>query len=1441
MAEKDNKLKTAAKPAVKPTTPTAKPAASTAKTTLQRTARPAPAAPTSRSNTVASSSTPAPAKPANAVKPTAKSAAANAKTTASPEKRAVSNTKSAQTTVRPAPVATRPAAKAVASTQPKTSATAANKEVKPAVAATIKPNSGVKQQTEKSVKVAAITKQESKKRNQTINKQKPQKNVARKSSNAETAIDSKQRMRIIIMSAVACVLALILVISLIAGVNSCGADKGPMFSSNNPPSVLPTQIVGNDKPVSPSQNVLSPVDPSNPELKDSFKNEFTGTSLVGYSGKVTGTVERVKPIDELKNEGLPDYPKYGYTLSNVLGSGEDKVAARQALIAESSYLTATGTRNAGGGGYTWMDKDGYLYSGTTADPVPALDSDTNEHRQLYKHSASVGLYLGDVADDEPGIVKKVTMRPRGYYGYSVTGIYAPAGEVIKIQMTEADMIATGGIKIHIGQALYNDKANNIWAKKNQMQRIPHLLNTMSVNTSTATLQNGIYTAYIGSFIGGPIYICNENVTFSATISGGVKYSHFILGYTTKEEFEENATSSAPYFDMEVWNFGMLHSGPKYYARGFTYEDIYKAAVLWEKVSTVTTTGSSQGIVFLYDPFVAAGAAVAFPGQRAVNCPAGWMRDSLNYNGLVSSGSWGNFHEYHHNFQGYGVGNGGEVTNNAMTLVSYALFTKISSKRGISSFGAQGLGGWNNYTSATWALEETLKIARKNESPSNGNQGLALYATLLHNFGANNFIQAKINQRGGQLYQTYFTAWQNVTHNNMSYYFKDVLGGVTASVANELANKNYPMFVPVSCVYQTGRSYMYDGQKQYFKTMQPYVIPYGVPFNIDLSRYNSPNGQYSSGSIVIPEGFDYRIKSVTSPEHGSVKVTDKYNVLFTPDENLHSGQILVTLEIVKKDGAFKVDDVDLILEFEQSHETNKMTLERTTYSYTSDNMFTDAQEAYENNYGTYENSITADHSNPTQNCNTDIWFYPDTQANRDKYPNSPDSHFVKDNTITELRGKLYFEDEGTYRIFLRGRLNCAFYYSTDGGKTYVQGATIKDTSVPANSHLFRPGNAETYVDIEIETQTWIYFKTVLIVQSSPMVSYVGLGMTKWTVPMFTIQEIKDADGNVIETKYFDYQGNEVTEEEANNASPIAPSTTAQPSYVNAYRTDYEFPSNNDFETEYFYVRAHTYTYSTEYSVTTKDFPDISSLSNNCLPDNPIQNLFDDNPNNYCSSLDVVSETAPMEMTIDLGKTITANRFVLTGFLYNNSANKNQTPNSITLYLGDSPDNLTEITSFDNGTVTGITLQFNFETTTFRYYKLVVRKTVEGRYASITSIKFLNNISNGTQIAPSNSSLIFKGNWSSVQTQSTFGYAYLGHTNDTVKFEFTGTRLGLLSSSEFGKQFEVYIDGKKADSIDLKKDNGAFAVSYMSALLENGKHSVIIKCIGEASIDSVVVYQ
>ena len=62
--------------------------------------------------------------------------------------------------------------------------------------------------------------------------------------------------------------------------------------------------------------------------------------------------------------------------------------------------------------------------------------------------------------------------------------------------------------------------------------------------------------------------------------------------------------------------------------------------------------------------------------------------------------------------------------------------------------------------------------------------------------------------------------------------------------------------------------------------------------------------------------------------------------------MSSGKIIVTLKITDDMGVItNIDDVDLVLEFEQTHEMNKMTLDRTTYTFSPERMYTDAEEAY----------------------------------------------------------------------------------------------------------------------------------------------------------------------------------------------------------------------------------------------------------------------------------------------------------------------------------------------------------------------------------------------------------------------------------------------------------------------------------------------------------------
>ena len=60
-----------------------------------------------------------------------------------------------------------------------------------------------------------------------------------------------------------------------------------------------------------------------------------------------------------------------------------------------------------------------------------------------------------------------------------------------------------------------------------------------------------------------------------------------------------------------------------------------------------------------------------------------MRAALDAEGAVENPSdafWGAIHEFNHHFQRFGFAPGDEVTNNAVSLVEYSLFTRISSNR-----------------------------------------------------------------------------------------------------------------------------------------------------------------------------------------------------------------------------------------------------------------------------------------------------------------------------------------------------------------------------------------------------------------------------------------------------------------------------------------------------------------------------------------------------------------------------------------------------------------------------------------------------------------------------------------------------------------------------------------------------------------------------------------
>lgn len=1115
------------------------------------------------------------------------------------------------------------------------------------------------------------------------------------------------------------------------------------------------------------------------------------------------------------NEGLAEYPSFGSVFSTN-GSQARSDVYNENLKLTSGFTSFYGISPAKDWYlYNMMDKNGNLLKidlGTASTPADAVDSGMD----LYKHTAANGMYFGNVSDTEPAVVKRITTNGK-QYGTIVTGLYAPAGEVVKVEMP-ASSLRDRNIYISIGQTLGNGTANGIPATTGKkFVRMPIISNRFRMNKTTSYYDavTDTYSFYIGSHFGGPIYLLPNDVNskpdlgeFTFTISGAVNYRHYILGVTTKEEFEYVSKSSAPYFDMEVsWNEGVRHSGPLKYASMFNYEQLTNVAVLWEKIGLVSNQfpnwcATGGNIVYAYDDYVVSGAAVALCGNRTVDAPYDWMTGSLNYEYFVTNGSWGNIHEYNHHYQKFGLsGDSNEISNNAVNLLEYALFTKISSQRTLDG----SLGGWNAYTMPQYGLQylvNTNAAADENGTNRTAHTSLHVYAAILHNIGADAFIASG---RSGATPDGYYKNLCNGTHLDMTYFFNEVLNINTAETAsgNTIAAssveavkaKKYPMFVPVNTVYQVGKVWEKDGVKQYARTAQPFV--YGVgDFTLDFENY-----------LVIPQGFTYKIKSVTQPQNGSIQKVDDLHLLYKPNDQKVSGEFFVTLEVTKDDNAFEVEDVELIINLEQAN-----ILQRTTWSYTAENMpsvssVDDLVAVYSGLKATDANAKVGSNVNPVQNSNTEIWG---------AYTTDP-------NSIMEVKGSLYINSEGKYRIALRGRRYALLYLSYDGGKTYKD--VIKLTYHESGAD-FMPND---YVDVNLASGCWVDFKAVLLNDYAN--AYIGVGIGKFGA---------DADG-------------ESTTETVNVA------------YANAYKDENYLPKL------YFAPSYATPNYSYTYSETYSDGQTlVDSKYAYSVNDNPkynlnidysLANIFDSDENNcFWSTGNTFGDNSysaenPFEITVDIGKIVEANTFTI--YYPTASGFAQYYATSFKVYAGETLGEMKLVYETENGDKMYNAMVVKLDKPIkLRYYKFVVSdaskrsdkqfalRKLEWSYSAMGEIvsadaKALDYYEHDKVVE--RDAVAYSGNWIQQAAFCSFGTVKVGKSSSSATFKFEGTQLAVFSvfGSEYGS-YEIYIDGKKVKTADISKGDGVGLV-YMSELLPDGKHTVTIKGkVGSFNLDSFVVF-
>lgn len=773
------------------------------------------------------------------------------------------------------------------------------------------------------------------------------------------------------------------------------------------------------------------------------------TSKIGQTTQILGTVSRNIP-SSTSNEGLNSrYPIYGTSLSNITEEEKDNI------LQEDSLLRASSTT------YNSMDSEGNLY----------LD-DVSIGRKLYKHTSSIGMYYGDVSDSEQAVIAKVSIKPNEVRNY-LTGLYAPAGEVVKIEISSEDLEKIGSLTVVVGQTSHRNVNNNIWKARNDFSRMPNIGNIMKIEDTVG---------YVGNYLGGPIYLYPEKFDseFSVIISGAVQYACFIYGQTTREDVEKMKDFTAPYYDFEIWDTGVRHSGPSKYGN-YDYDNLMKVADLWEKIirtSNEVPASSNKyiGVDFVYDPFVAAGAAVAFVGgNKWVNSPPSWMSGSLDYKNFTTSGMWGTIHEFNHHYQNYGIAPSGEVSNNATSLLSYVLYTDISSSR---SEDDSTLGnGWNRFTDPWRSLRETLNLSKSGEAQSS----LNIYADIIHSFGVDNFIQVTKLDAGKNTADAWYDALCSVTGYDLTYYFENILNQTLSEDVKEKYS-GLPVFVPIASLYQTGRSYLVGKNQTFIETVRPYQISKGEDYFLDFNSY-----------LVVPEDVTYRIKSVSSPASGKiVKVSD--NVYkYTPSDKEYSGVMKVVVELNHSD--FEIEDVILTINLRQTVGKN---LTKIKYIYDT------------KVYDTVDDALLNDFAGYKDVEKTSI--------------NSSFINGINPNQIGIVEGKIYIEKSGKYALNLRcGRGNNTLYLAFND-KNYQQ-----VISVFGNGH--NTTKTEYY---DLKKGDYIYFKEITLSTTNDAFSELQLvemvnGVE--TISSISSENISNVDyfytDFISEEKYFrDYKVNEV---------------------------------------------------------------------------------------------------------------------------------------------------------------------------------------------------------------------------------------------------------------------------------------------------------------------------
>ncbi len=410
-----------------------------------------------------------------------------------------------------------------------------------------------------------------------------------------------------------------------------------------------------------------------------------------------------------------------------------------------------------------------------------------EAGQLKKHPAADYIY-GKIPDDATAVKMHIVTDPI-YRSPMTTGLYLAPGEVTTVKIKGLAKNETLVLYTHhedtLGYQGYDkdgkgfsnmDQYLKYWdekiieeAKKEepnfdqfsyglhgqwvwQNQKVPCMGTTFTIVGTGEDME-----VKIGSMYGGPLHVKPTQSSVDMEISGALLTPHFVLGVTTVEEFEEELrTAPGLIATLDVENGQLI--GPAEDMRNA--DDIEKLAYFWHSVFAIDISLNGRdynyNMTMCYDMHVPAGEAVALNSNFCAQPPY-WFPICMNYERLTTSGNWGTFHELGHvQAKTHGVNWGfcdgdGEVWNNTLILLIYSMLCNMDSRLTYVEHG--------DYVHPYTAVQRSLTVNRAqtyvdkttgetkkiddygllNEGSNAHFDQLSMYATLLHSFGPDKFV------------------------------------------------------------------------------------------------------------------------------------------------------------------------------------------------------------------------------------------------------------------------------------------------------------------------------------------------------------------------------------------------------------------------------------------------------------------------------------------------------------------------------------------------------------------------------------------------------------------------------------------------------------------------------------------------------------------------------